>query len=157
MEEKEKIKSYRGLCDLFEFIGEKSKLINNKIQEKSKEIINQTDENGNKNDRISIMEAALTYGELNGLKVELDVLRDISRVLHKLSSRGTAHPDKKILGAFLQEEIRKKSEFNSSHPLCGYKPYHEMLITHFKNQEDYEKCAQIQKVIETKQKYLRYS
>jgi hypothetical protein len=157
MEEKEKIKSYSGLCDLFEFIGKKSKQINKKIQEKSKVIINQSGENIDKKDRLSIMEAALTYGELNGLKVELDVLRDISRVLHKLSSRGTPHPDKKIMRAFLQEEIRKNSVFNTSHPLYGYKPYHELLLTHFKNQEDYEKCAQIQKVIETKQKYLKYS
>lgn len=155
MEQKEKINSYSGLCDLFKFIGKKSKLINDKIQEKSKVIINQTDENIYKNDRLSIMEAALTYAELNELKVELDVLRDISRVLHELSNMGTTHPDKKILRAFLKEEIRKKKVFNTSHPLCGYKPFHEMLITHFKNQEDYEKCAQIQKVIETDKKYSK--
>ncbi len=138
-----------SLNELCHFINNKSIIINQKIQDQGKLALKNTDQDPKNKSMLCLIQQVLTYSELNRLKMELDILKDISMALVELMKSGDRNPDKKILKAFLIDNIHNSEAFTTSHPFYGYEPYHEMLFNHYKSREDYETCAQIKRIIDS--------
>jgi len=80
------------------------------------------------NNRLKMLQAAARIK--SGCKDEVPLTNKVSEYLH----------------GFAEIIVQEQMEFSTEHPLYGFKEFHTMLIDLYSEQENYEKCLEVNKL-----------
>lgn len=131
--------------ELINFLEEKALNINNNHKYVNERMI--------ENNSQHVPNLNLLYNEINNYN---NRQIEINGILHLLSDLIKLKKESKLkrssylltnldnfINIRLQQIANNETGFNSKHPLFGFKPFHEKLITYFAKLEYFERCSEI--------------